>query len=379
MKNTAAKWLILILSASALAGSSLVLGSVQPVATDDWPIFRGNPLQTGVATARLPNPLAVRWSFKTKDSIEGTAAIAKGTVYFGSLDENLYALDLATGKEKWHFKAGPIKVATSVRDGLVFVGNMDGIFYCLAADTGQVRWKFNTETEITSSASFARDTVLFGCGDENLYCLGLDGKERWKFKVAGGPVMASPAVAGDRTFVSGCDSSLHVLDLGTGKDVRDPVQLEGQTGAAAAVMADHLYVGTMTNQVLAINWKKGEVTWRFEPTRHAQPFFASAAVTEPLVITASRDKTVHALDRRDGKEIWQYTTEGKIDSSPVVAGGRVYVGSYDGNLYVLDLARGTLIQKLTLGKAILASCAVAGDCLVIGTDDGVLYCLGAKP
>src|SRR6516165_10141564 len=58
----------------------------------DWPLFRGNPLQTGVASSPLPADLVVRWKFKTKDSIEAAVAIADGVVYAGSFDEHLYAL-----------------------------------------------------------------------------------------------------------------------------------------------------------------------------------------------------------------------------------------------------------------------------------------------
>src|SRR5438876_654449 len=47
-------------------------------ADTDWPIFRGNPLQTGVAGAPLPDKLTIRWKFKAKDAVEGSAAIANG-------------------------------------------------------------------------------------------------------------------------------------------------------------------------------------------------------------------------------------------------------------------------------------------------------------
>jgi len=192
-------------------------------------------------------------------------------------------------------------------------------------------------------------------------------------------VLATPAVAAGHTFVSGCDSSLHVLDLATGKEQRS-VNLDGQTGATPAVTGDYLYVGTMSNQLLAVDWKKGEVVWRFEAPRRQQPFFSSAAVTDKLVIAGSRDKQVYALDRAGGKEVWHFATKNKVDGSPVVAGNRVYVGSFDGVLYVLDLARGTEIKQFRLGKRgpIAASPAVADGCLVIGTYDGTVYCLGAK-
>src|SRR5438046_10280720 len=89
----------------------------------DWPLFRGNPLQNGIAQAPLPDKLAVRWKVQVKDAIEATAAIVKDTVYFGSFDQYLYALNLADGKEKWKYKAGAFKPPPSVFDGAVHIGN----------------------------------------------------------------------------------------------------------------------------------------------------------------------------------------------------------------------------------------------------------------
>jgi outer membrane protein assembly factor BamB len=353
---------------------------------EDWPLFRGNFLQTGVATSSLPENLEIRWQFKAKDGIEGAAAIVNGTVYVGSLDEHLYALDLATGQLKWTYqtdpaagtKVGPIRASPSVRDGLVYVGDADGMFHCVEAATGKKRWTFDTGAEITSSANFAGDTVLFGCSDENLYCLSKDGKEQWKFKVPGGPVMGSPVIVGDRTFAAGCDSTLHVLDIRKGTEVAGTVDLGGQVGSTVAVIGDQLYVGTMSGEVLAVQWKTGEILWRFEAPRAKQPFYASAAATDKVIIVGSRDKHVYALDRKSGKEVWNFAAKKKVDSSPVVAGQRVFVGSSDGNLYVLDLMSGSERKHFTLGREIAGSPAIGDNNLVIGTMEGTVYCIGAK-
>jgi outer membrane protein assembly factor BamB len=353
----------------------LLAGTV--LGATDWPLFRGNALQTGVATSTLPEQLAVRWKFEAKEAVEATAAIADNVVYVGSKDEHLYALDLATGVRKWAYKAGPFQAPPSVHKGAVYAGDLDGFFHCIDAATGIKRWSFETGADITSGANFAGDSILFGCGDEQLYCLTGDGKPRWKFRVQGGPVLGSPVIAGDRTFAAGCDSSLHVIQIAKGAELAS-LNLGGQVGASAAVDGDHLYVGTMSGQFLAIDWKKPAIEWTFEPERGAQAFYASAAVTDKLVIVGSRDRRVHALNRKTGRPVWTFPTRDKVDSSPVVAGQRVYVGSNDGHLYVLDLAKGTELQKLNLGSAVMASPAVANDCLIIGTRKGVVYCLGAQ-
>src|SRR5262249_51246148 len=161
----------------------------------------------------------------------------------------------------------------------------------------------------------------------------------WKFKVPGGPVMGSSAVVENRTFVAGCDSSLHVLDTTKGTEVT-AVELGGQVGATAAVAGDRLYVGTMSSQGRGVGWEEGQVLWTYEAAGRKQAFYASVAITDRLVIAGSRDKLVHALDRQTGKAVWTFPTKGRVDSSPVVDGRRVFVGSLDGHLYVLDLEKG---------------------------------------
>jgi outer membrane protein assembly factor BamB len=343
----------------------------------DWPIFRGNALQTGVAEAVLPDRLTVKWKVKAKDAVEGTAAVAKGVVYVGAMDGTLYALDLTTGKSKWTYKAGPIKGGPSFHDGKVFVGDADGIFHCVDANTGKKFWTYDATGEVTSGGNFSDNTVIFGAYDEHLRCLSLDGMELWRFNVPGGPVLASPVVAAGKTYVSGCDSTLHVIDTKTGKEL-GAVQLDGQTGASAAVVGEDLYVGTMSNQMLAIDLKKQMIKWKYEAADNPQPFYASPGVSDDLVIVGCRDKRVHAFVRQTGKPAWEFATQGKVDSSPVIAGKRVYVGSQDGNLYVLDLAEGKQVQKLNLGGPISASPAMAGGYLVIGTQNGIVYGLGKE-
>jgi outer membrane protein assembly factor BamB len=373
---------LLTLLALAALGLALLLSvdcesKGQAPRAADWPLFRGNPLQTGVASSTLPADLVVRWKFKTKDSIEAAVAIAAGVVYAGSFDEHLYALDLATGQEKWKVKLGAIRVAPSYKDGSVYVGTEDGLFFRLDAATGKTLWKFDTDSEITSSANFVGDRVLFGASNSILYCLDAGGKMVWKFRIEGGPVNGSPTVVGKRTFVGGCDSKLHVIDVDKGTEVA-AVDLGGQTGATAAVAGDQVFIGTMQpGNVQAVNWKKAEIQWVFEPKRSGE-FYSSPAVTDRLVIVGNRDRHVYALDRKKGEAVWEFPTQKRVDGSPVVVGDRVFVGSSDGNLYVLDVAKGKELRKFELGRSVVASPAVAEGCLVIGTTDGMLYCLGKK-
>lgn len=52
-------------------------------------------------------PGTVRWEFLTGDGVSSSPAIGvDGTVYVGSYDYNVYALDGVTGAKKWEFLTG---------------------------------------------------------------------------------------------------------------------------------------------------------------------------------------------------------------------------------------------------------------------------------
>src|SRR5437762_9857887 len=70
-----------------------------------WPMFRGSQGLLGVSGSRLPDKLALLWTFKTLGAVKSSPAIVGGRVFIGSNDTNVYALDLRTGKKAWSFKA----------------------------------------------------------------------------------------------------------------------------------------------------------------------------------------------------------------------------------------------------------------------------------
>jgi len=350
-----------------------------PATSADWPVFRGSPEMSGVSPNKVPEKLDEKWKFKTGNAIEGAPAVVGGVVYVASSDKHLYAIDLKTGQEKWKAKIGaPTKASPGVKGDRVYLGDADGKFYCFDVANGRQSWVVEAGGEINSGCNFFKDKILVGSYDGSLTCLAADGKKDWEFKLDQ-PVNGSPAVAGNRTFVAGCDSVVHIIDAENGKEVGS-VDIGGQAGATAAVSGDDVYVGTMANQVVGINWKAPKKLWSFEAPRRQQPFYASAAVTDSLVIAGSRDKKVYGLDRTTGKETWSFITDGQVECSPAVAGGRVYVGcqSADGYFYVLDLKTGAKIQELNLDGAVTGSPAIGPDCVLIGTEKGTLFCLGTK-
>jgi outer membrane protein assembly factor BamB len=65
------------------------------------------------------------------------AGIRHGTVFFGAGDGRVYAVNAATGKEKWHAQAeGRVRASPAVDASRVYVGSADGRVYAFDRATG---------------------------------------------------------------------------------------------------------------------------------------------------------------------------------------------------------------------------------------------------
>lgn len=360
------------------------------LADDSWTSFRNGPQQLGIAHAPLPETLELLWEHSAPDGVSGTAAIADGRTYVGTIGGKLLCLELRTGKVVWEYQSlesedpntflPGFQTPVTLTDQLVLAGDEDGTLHAVDRQTGKRRWSVPTDGEVVGGATVIADRVVFGSHAQRLFCRKLsDGSPVWETDTQG-PVNGSPAIGDGQTFVTGCDQPvLRVLDVETGNE-QTTIDLEGLLIATPALKEGMLYFGTSDGIVFAVNAKQRSVEWKYSDENRQFEIHSSPAVTEDLVIIGSRDKRLHAINRKTGKAEWTFATRGGIDSSPVVAGDRVYFGSKDKAVYGVSLSDGSEAWKFNAAQPITASPAIAQGCLVIGTDaaNGRILCFGVK-
>ena len=348
----------------------------QDTPADNWSQFRGNQRLTGVSDAKVPADLKVLWTFEAGDSIESSAAVVGGTVFVGTQKGELVSLNLDNGSVYWRYKIDdPIgESSPAFSNGVVYIGDLNGWLHAVNSSDGKKIWAFKTGSEIKSSPVVVGDRVLIGSYDENLYCVSArDGKQIWKFKT-NGPVHSTPSVLDGVAFIAGCDELFRGIRIADGKEMFS-VSSEAYTGASPALLGSSAFYGTFNNEVLMVDLAQHKVVWRYQHPQRQFPFYSSAAVTANRVVVGGRDKLVHGLNP-NGKAAWTFTTRARVESSPAIADGRVFVGSNDGRFYVLNLMSGAKVWEFNAGAPLSASPAIAKGRIVIGTQDGRLYCFG---
>ena len=374
-------------------------GQAQAAPAQDSSMFRGGPSRTGVYSASPGSALVgLQWRFMTDGDVISSPTVAGQTVYVGSGDGRLYALDRTAGTRKWAFAArNPIPSSPAVGGGAVYFGTRDGQFFAVDAASGRQRWKVSTGPLVpwpwghesgdvyTSSPAFANGVVYFGAGDGRVYAVdAATGKERWRAQT-GGRVRASPAVDASRVYVGAADGRVYAFDRASGAE-RWKFDTEGvklnsggfgydrrTVQSSPAVSNGTVFVGARDGWIYAIDAATGTERWRFD---HKISWInTSPAIVDGVVYAGSSDaQFVQALDAATGKELWR-TTTGTTWSSPAVAGDIVYAGDGMGRLHALDRKSGKALWSFRTGSTVHSSPTPTGDLVFVGSTDGGVYAL----
>ena len=78
------------------------------------------------------------WEFETKSAVFSSPGIGPdGTLYVGSRDNNLYAIDCKSGAKLWEFEMGDMVWSSPAvgPDGTIYVGSYDKKIYAIKTDS----------------------------------------------------------------------------------------------------------------------------------------------------------------------------------------------------------------------------------------------------
>jgi len=269
-----------------------------------------------------------QWVFETSDSVS-SPTVVDGAVFVGSGDD-LYAVDAETGEQEWAFETGDSVSSPTVVDGTVFIGSMDNNLYAVDAETGTQQWAFETGSWVGSSPTVV-DGTIFGISEGNLFAVDAEtGEYEWTFQTDIWISTSSPTVADGTVFFGSFDDNLYAVDAETGDE-----EWAFETGDAVrspTVMDETVFVGSGDN-LYAVDARTGDGEWAFQTgnTVHSSP-----TVVDGTVFVGGDDTNLYAVDAETGNEEWGFETNDTVQSSPTVVDGTVFVGSSDNNLYAVE-------------------------------------------
>ena len=356
---------LMLLSMLALPVGTLPASAAGNSATPSgWAMFSKDATNSGQSATTGPTANVTEAWNVSMGTVSSAAAVVDGTVYIGSGDANIYALDAETGAEQWRYATGGfVGSAPAVVDGVVYVGSNDGTVYALDAATGAEEWAHTTGGSVRSSPTVADGTVYVGSNDGTVYALNAaSGSEEWSV-TTGGAVKSTPAVADDTVYVGSNDNTVYALNASTGAE-RWNVTTGWYVDSSPAVVDGTVYVGSADGNVYALDATTGSESWRHSI---GSQITTSPAVHDGTVYIGGPTTDAYALDAATGNRLWRFTTNNVV-SSPAVVDGTVYIGSGNSKVYGLKAASGAERWNVSTGSFVSASPAVVNGSVYIGSD-----------
>lgn len=368
----------------------------------DWTNLLGNASHTGGNTSADVDTLpALAWTTNVGANIFMTSPLVfDGKIFTASVDEDMkgqaaiYALDANDGHRVWKYPVtSSIKNTIAIGAGLVFAQDVDGMLYAVRCSDGALAWK--SQLPVRSVPALieglcATDSVVFAGSGKGLSAFEAStGRLLWRNNAWNqGEGTTTTLAEGNGVVVAGVQwSALYGNDAHTGRHLWS-LSAHGLSdrGASAAIHDGLAYI-ISRESVFVINVADGRIILRRKLPMKVD-VTSTPLLTDGLIVFGSSTNGLVALDRETFDVKWTtpmsdalvytgpYTrpVSATVETSPVMANGRIYVGASDGTVYGIDPADGSIAWSYALGAPVFGSVAVSGNMLVAVDLGGNVYC-----
>jgi alcohol dehydrogenase (cytochrome c) len=375
---------------------------------DEWLMYSGSYngwRHTSLAEITPANvaQLRIRWIKQFDISgtiIEATPLVIDGVIFTVAEAGHVVALDDKTGNVIWEYKrpvppdlqlcCGSVNRGLAVYGSTIFLGTLDGYLVAINANDGKVIWQTlvgspSDNYSITGAPLVVNGSVVVGVAGAEFRIRGflaaydaLTGQQEWKFQTIPGPGEVGHETwqndawrtGGGSTWNTGSyDPSTDLLYWGVGNP--------GPSFSGDVRPGDNLF----TDSVIALHAKTGKLAWYFQFTPHDEherdaaqtPVLADLpidGVVRKVICWPNRNGFYYVLDRLTGEFLagvpfveqdWAQglTATGRPILSDVanitLAGSRTKPGGYGGTNWqnpAFDPKRGSIFVPATEGSSV---------------------------
>ncbi len=142
--------------------------------------------------------------------------------------------------------------------------------------------------------------------------------------------------------------------------------------AAPAVAGDRVFLTTEVGHVIALETATGRLLWRYTSDL---AIGSTPAVAGDLVVVSFRPGYVRGLDRGTGDVRWQTKIPGGAFAPPMVVDGTVYIGGANGSFHAIDVATGEERWSFEVDDSVVAPVAYADNMIVVASQSTVIHIL----
>lgn len=290
------------------------------------------------------------------------------------------------GKQRlWQKKVSKLGLSSGIEaaEGMVVVGNKKGQLFALDQATGEQKWTAQLSGAILSASLIQSGRVITISNDDTVYAHDLaTGQQVWtynlpnvQFSLRG---VATPVALDPRTvLIASSNAYIYALDIISGvprmqrrvavSDGRSDIQRLNDLDGDPVVAGQFLVTTSYQGQVTVMDLASQQVVWSEDASSIQRP-----EVFNNTVYVAQADGKITAYSLTTGEKLWQNDSLlNRQLSNPVILGQDLVVGDLDGVLHLIDPATGQLIgRSKTSGE--VRTLRVIDNQLYVATRKGAL-------
>jgi outer membrane protein assembly factor BamB len=355
------------------------------------------------------------WGTQSAGGWAGTV-VYNGTVYVGTLDGRVVAVNSSTGTPEWAYSIAPTTTSGGLSCGqtsiptaiygtpvvdidMVYVGTYSGqvlALNMLARSQNLTfpqqrygEWQWNCPIDnaksnaIVAELLLGTDSIYVSSSNGRVYSLDKEfGDLNWESEVLDKEhrkLWTSPVIQGGTLYISTYDGHIYSLSSETKNLLGWSFESEAGFTASPVIYEDAVYVGSFDRYLYAVNVSSDTPMWIFPQDEPAGNWFwASPVIQDGIVYAGCLDGFLYAIEARTGVRIWEFDAGSPIVSSPVVVDNMLIVVDESGTLYVFDLNtelgdEAVPLKTVSIDAAVRSSFCAEGGLIYIRGDDNQLY------
>ena len=298
----------------------------------------------------------IRWSYDIRKdgnqtSFHGNPLVTDDLILIGTDRScapdgigHVYAFERTTGKVRWRYQTTSVPTDILRVGENIYFGSFQDNWYALRLRTGELLWKFSTSIS-NESCHFVKSPVA---DQLHLYLTGLDGiiysldaasgRVVWKQKLRAAPSTAL-ALKDKAVFVGASNNRIYRLNAETGTTVAE-LPVDAMPVGRITLTADALllflenrsdrsgYVVSLTPDLTKLRWQqKSSPDWASE----------RPDVWDGLILAGNCRGDLQSFRASDGAPRWKLNLKGCIRSIGS-SGKRLFVGVQEGTVYAYELS-----------------------------------------
>jgi outer membrane protein assembly factor BamB len=323
----------------------------------DHPSYDDNRHDSGESSQPWP-------PYTTGGPVKSTPTVADdGTIYVGSDDGHLYAINPGDGSLEWKFPSfgsiGPVRSQPAVGNaGTIYFGSEDGKIYAVSPAGAELNaFEIQANIPVHSPLVGAGGKVYVGADNSKFYGFDASLNREWEFTAAGPISYGRPAL--------GPNGNIHISHR---------IEANGRIYSLNPAIRE-------TDPAGALFPVTAEREWEFDVGDGIQFMPGIDQLTGTIYSDRSGNRIVAI--KATGTQDWEFNLGTDFDSTPVVGkDGTVYFGADDGKLYAInpvDRKNGVAFPTsrewaFTTGGEVDTTAALAPDgTIVVLSNDDTLY------